>query len=103
MNADRIFNNFISVENIFEFLRTLEIRKKFDIINIASTKEKTLGEVVALMKKRMNSKSKIVISKKKRNFFNLSTEKAQREYGFIPHGAGDGLMRWIEEKVQNES
>lgn len=96
-NPDRLFNNFISIENIFSFLQRLKLSEKFDAINLASKKEMTLREVVRFIKDALGSESKIVILDKKRNFFNISTHKAESRYGFIPYSAKDALTGWAKQ------
>jgi nucleoside-diphosphate-sugar epimerase len=95
-NPDKIFNNFISVENIFNFLKDLKLRKKFDIINLASKKELKLIEIIDFLKKYVDSKSEIIISNKKNPFFNISTEKAENIYNFTPFSANYTLESWIK-------
>jgi nucleoside-diphosphate-sugar epimerase len=99
INPDKIFNNFISIENIFNFLLQVKVNKKFDVINLASKREKTLFEIVSMIKNISESKSEITISDKICNFFNISTVKAERDYNFIPYRAEDTIKKWIEQKT----
>lgn len=101
-NSDRLFNNFISVENIFEFLTSLKLKKQFEIINLASKKEMTLMDIVMLMKVESGSHSKVASFGDKKPFFNISTLKAQKEYGFIPSGAKETIVNWLKERVMLE-
>lgn len=102
-NYNKIFNNFISIENIFDFLKDVNIFKKFDVINLASEKELALGEIVQLMKEELNSKSEIIFSDEERNFFNISTEKAIFEYNFKAHDARESIKRWICRRQEYEN
>lgn len=97
-NPNELFNNFISVESIFRFLTQVKLVEKFDVINLASKKEKTLLEIVTLMKESLNSQSEIEISDKKSNFFNISTQKAEIKYGFVPYSVKDSLEDWIQQR-----
>lgn len=94
VNADRVFNNFILVDSIFEFLKNLKLKKRFDIVNLGSNKEISLLQIIAYLKSYYNSKSKITISNKKQNIFNISIEKAKNEYAFNPLGSEETLSRW---------
>lgn len=102
-NSDRLFNNFISVKNIFEFLISLKLKKKFDVVNLASKKEMTLLEIVELMKDSMNSRSKVISLDKMNAFFNISAQKAETEYGFEPHSAREAIASWLQYRETYES
>jgi len=97
-NHNRLFNNFISIENIFDFLTNIKISKQYDILNIASNKDLTLFEIVTLMKNLLHSKSEIVLSKHKTHFFNISNDKAISEYGFKPHDSTESIKRWMRQR-----
>ena len=94
-NADKHFNNFLSVENLYEFLDKVELKTGFDVINLACKNTMTLLEIVELMREALNSHSSIVSSSAQTGFVSLSTIKAQREYGFEPHEPSSTLQRWI--------
>jgi nucleoside-diphosphate-sugar epimerase len=96
-NADRVFNNFIDVESIFKFITTVDIAKDFDILNLAVRQEVTLYEIVLFMKDLLSSSSDIVCSYEPKPFFNISTTKASREYGFVPPSPYEVLKRWVRE------
>lgn len=97
-NPHRLFNNFISIENIFNFIKYIKIKRKFDIVNLASRKEMTILATVEVMKKAMNSTSNISILGNNSSFFNISTEMAESEYGFIPCRAKNTITRWIQQR-----
>jgi len=96
-NAHKHFNNFLSVENLFEFLDKVELKMGFDVINLACKNTMTLLEVVELMREALESHSSIVTSSAQTVFLSLSTIKAQREYGFEPHEPSSTLLRWINQ------
>jgi len=100
-NQDRPFNNFISIKNIFDFLKNLVFKKKHDVVNLASRKEMTILEIVELMKQAMGSRSNILPLDSKGSFFNISTEKAESEYGFIPHTAKATILKWVKQRQGN--
>lgn len=95
-NADRLFNNFLAVQNLFEFLKDLEFKKHFDVVNLASRLEWNLEQIVSYLKDRMNSKSKIIIRDDPKPYFNISTNKAETLYGFQPWGVKKSLDMWLE-------
>ncbi|MBF0518525.1 MAG: NAD(P)-dependent oxidoreductase [Nitrospirae bacterium] len=98
-NPHRLFNNFICVENLFDFITTTEMKEKFDVINVASEKTMTLFEIVNFMKTLLNSDSKIIESSRKSDFFNISTQKAQTLYGFNPYDAKAAVELWIKNRI----
>ncbi len=101
-NHDRVFNNFISVENIFEFLAEFRFTGKFDILNLASRKMMTIIDVVELMKETMKSRSEIIINSEKQPFFNVSTNKAESEYSFKPQEAEVCITGWLQQRLTYE-
>ncbi len=101
-NHNRFFNNFISIENIFDFLRDVKLIKSHDVINLASNKELTLINLVTLMKELANSNSNIKTSHKSTPFFNISTKRAEVQYNFKPYNPTDVIPRWIQKRIQYE-
>ncbi|MFC1704331.1 NAD-dependent epimerase/dehydratase family protein [Candidatus Omnitrophota bacterium] len=101
-NADRLFNNFVSIESIFDFLHRIELNRPFDVINLASKKEKTLRQVVEIIKNELQSKSELIFSDKRNSFFNLSTQKAEKEYGFVPEAVEKSFKRWVAQRIKYE-
>lgn len=93
-NADRIFNNFIDVDTIFQFIIGVENLSGFDVINLASKKEMTLLEVTKLLHSELNSSAEIVCLEDSHSFFNISTKKAEQRYGFRPPEANRILQEW---------
>lgn len=101
-NPNKIFNNFISVDNIFEFVSKVKMTNKFDIINLASKKERSLLNVISMLKNELGSKSNIKLSDEKVNFFNIATKNAEKKYGFIPHGTERTLKEWVRARMRSE-
>jgi len=97
-NADKIFNNFISVDSIADLVLNVNIKSGFDAINLASQRELTVKDISDTIVHELNSKSKISIRGNQTNFFNISTKKAELEYGFKPTKAKDTIANWIKER-----
>jgi cupin fold WbuC family metalloprotein len=96
-NYDKKFNNFVSVDNIFEFINQYEFDKKYLLLNLASDKNMSLFEIVSLMKEMTNSNSKIILDDKKSNFFNISIDKAIK-HGYKPYNSKDDIINWINSR-----
>lgn len=101
-NHDKLFNNFISVENIFEFIINLRLKLKHDTINLASAKDLTLFDIATLMKNLMGSKSTIRVLREKKNFISISTKKAELQYNFVPYDAAGVITRWVKQRTAHE-
>lgn len=101
-NPNRLYNNFIPVENLGQFLAQVELKKKFDIINLAVKKELTLADMVRLMKDSMPSTSQVILSDHPGHFFNIATHKAQQDYGFLPGPSATSLTRWLNQRMEFE-
>lgn len=100
-NADKPFNNYIDVKTIFEFALKVDIVKDFDMINIAAKQDSTLLDIAALIRRMLSSSSTIERSNEAKPFFNLSTQKAEELYGFVPPDGVYILEEWIKDK-QNQ-
>ena len=101
-NPERLFNNLISIENIFDFLKNLVFKKKHDVVNLAAKKEMTIIEIVKLMKERLQSTSGIISPDKKADCFTLSTTKAETEYDFKPCPVKESITEWLHERREYE-
>jgi len=101
-NYNRLLNNFISIENLFDFLTSLKINKKFDVINLAVKKELKMSAIVEMMKNELGSQSEIILSDDQRNFFNISTKKAVQEYNFHPYSTAVTVLKWLTQKTEYE-
>ena len=100
-NAHKFYNSFLSVENLFEFLDKVELKKEFDVINLACKNTMTLFELVELMREALDSRSRVVISTASKGLLSISTSKAEREYGFEPHDPSTTLLNWIKKMPHN--
>ncbi len=99
-NYNKIFNNFISVEDISNFIKKYSFSKKVEIVNLASNKEQTLKDIVLYLKELTNSTSNIILDKQKSDFYNLNIEKINKIYNFYPISYKDSLKQWL--KIRNE-
>ena len=95
-NAHKYYNSFLSVENLFEFLDKVELKKGFDVINLACKNTMTLFELVEFMRESLDSRSRVVISSASKGLLSISTSKAESEYGFEPHDPQTTLLSWIK-------
>lgn len=94
MNGQKLFNNFITVESIFNFLKNFTFIEKFDVVNLASKKTMSIVEIVDFMKNTLESNSKLIDGGSSSSFA-ISTQKAEEKYGFIPEDPRDAILSWI--------
>ncbi|WP_164969902.1 NAD-dependent epimerase/dehydratase family protein [Malaciobacter molluscorum] len=99
-NYNKIFNNFISVEDISNFIKEYSFSKKVEIVNLASNKDQTLKDIVLYLKELTNSTSNIILDEQKSDFYNLNIEKINKIYNFYPISYKDSLKQWL--KIRNE-
>jgi len=98
-NANRIFNNLISIEDIYNFVKKVKLFRKHDIINLGCEKKYTLLEIINFLKECLDSGSVIETAAGKKNFFNISIEKAVQDYQFSPEDARETLKKWCGERL----
>lgn len=79
-----MYNNCIHIDTlvffIFEILK--KYKKKFDIINLSSSHPVRLKKILYIIKKRTNSKSKIVEINSKNHSYLINSNKAVKKYNF---------------------
>jgi UDP-glucose 4-epimerase len=97
-NADQIFNNFVSIEAIRDFIAGVELREGFDVVNLAAAPELTLYEITRLMRDGLDSRSEIVMDEREAPFFNLCTAKAVERYGYQPCAPTESIERWLKQR-----
>lgn len=95
-NSYKLFNNFISVDDIYNFIVNYTFEKKFERINLGSKKDHSLLQIIKFLKKKTLSKSKIIISKEECTFFNISIKKAKRIYNYKPIKNKKILLSWLK-------
>jgi nucleoside-diphosphate-sugar epimerase len=96
-NSNKIFNNFVTVEDIYNFINLYNFKKKYEIVILAKEQYLTLEEILLFMKKELNSHSLIIKQKQKRPFFNISIKKASK-LGYRPEKVELSLKKWIEKR-----
>lgn len=94
-NWNKKFNNFITVQEIANFIKDYKFNKKYEIINLATDLNKTILEIVEFLRILLNSNSKIIKMNRTDDFFNIDISKA-KEYGFIPLDTRNKLKDWCE-------
>lgn len=98
-NGDKIFNNFIDMWSLADFVSNLTVTEKFDVINIGNDKQLTIREIIELIRSALNSRSKIVYADIDMPFFNLSIAKAMSRYNFKPGNTQDNIIRWCTQRL----
>jgi len=80
--VDAKINNFIHVSDIFNIINVFFKKKIFvtDQFNISCSKVSTSKKLVYLMKKLLNSKSKIIQKINKQHFYTISNHKLKKYY-----------------------
>ena len=96
-NGDKLFNNFITVEALFDFLKDVTLKDRFDTINLASKKTMSIREIVYMMKNTLSSSSYIIDGGFSPSF-SISVEKAESLYGFVPQEPEKAILSWIQKK-----
>jgi len=96
-NSSKLFNNFISIESIFDFIREFEFKKKFDVVNLAAKKEMTIKEIVHMMARELESKS-LITDGGDSPFFSIDTTKAKINYGFSPESSQKAILSWLQKR-----
>jgi len=94
-NGDKLFNSFVSVEDIFNFIIGYKFNNNYELVFLAKELKLTLFEIIEILKKYLNSQSHIFRSTQLSDFFNISIEKAQ-SYGYVPEDIEVTLKNWIK-------
>jgi hypothetical protein len=94
-NYKKKFNSLISIDNLFSFIFEKQINFKKDIINLSIDNNYTLIKIIKLLKKKLNSSSRIIISNRKTNHYTLNIFKAKKKYHFRPYSLKKTLNKWI--------
>jgi len=95
-NSHKLFNNFISIDDIYNFIIDYKFEKNFEKINLASKKENTLLEITEFLKKKLSSRSIIITSNEQCDFFNISIKKAKKLYKYKAIRNETKLSNWIK-------
>lgn len=102
-NGNRPFNNFLSVEDLGPFLRSLVLSKQFDILNLASSMDMSLMEVVKVLSLKLQSKSNISDLGSQKPFFAIDCQKARSNYSFSPKPTYKILTQWASSLLERQS
>ena len=101
-NAHRVFNNFISVDEIYNFIELYPFLNDCETIDLVSNDQNSLLDITEMLKEIMGSKSNIVELKKLESDINLSINNIIDKYGYLPLKNSDKLKRWINLRNKNE-
>jgi len=99
-NAHKKFNHFICVKDIYKFISNYTFSKNYEIVDLGSKQELTILNAVEYLKDKLKSNSTIQVEKDSQSFFDISIEKAVKEYGFNPNSTTDTLDTWLTSKGQ---
>lgn len=101
-NAERLYNNFMDIPTLAEFLRKTRLHSGYDSINLACRAELTLAEIVLLLKECLRSNSHIRSIDTRQPFFNLSIDKAVKDYDYQPGDVREILRTWSRQRLARE-
>lgn len=97
-NADKQFNNFISVNDIYNFISKYEFKKKFEVVDLSTDKKMTLLEITNFMKDFLSSTSTIVLEKSDDLLLNINLDRAIKKYNYKPLKTKKILKQWLEQR-----
>ena len=102
-NSNKKFNNIIDTYEIYKFIDFIKEKKnlKSGNINFSSSKPLILKKIIYFMKERLNSKSKIILKKQKRNHFIISSNKAFENYNYRISSTSKIISRYINSFITN--
>ena len=95
-NANKAFNNFIDINEIYNFINTYTFIKEYERINLASNNDWTLEKVIEFLKIKLDSTSSININRDDFPYFNVCTQKAIKEYSYTPIDNAEKLSNWVK-------
>lgn len=95
-NSNKIFNNIIDVDSIFQFITTYNFKEQNDTYLLASKQEKTLKEVILFLKEKNNSSSPIIEKNDTTNFYNIDISKAVKKQNFEEKNISKVFEKWLE-------
>jgi nucleoside-diphosphate-sugar epimerase len=101
-NAEREYNNFVDIPTLAGFLRHVRIHPGYDVINLACRAELSLASIVMLLKACLQSNSQVHCADARRHFFNLSIDKAVRDYDYQPGDVREILRTWCRQRLSRE-
>jgi len=101
-NPDKLFNGYISIEEIFTFINSFKAFDFFDTVNLATLKSITVKDTVEIIKRNLNSSSEIIIKNAiyNTNFRSYCIDKAITLYGFKPEEPENVINRWCTNRKE---
>ncbi|KGT36203.1 hypothetical protein KU70_07805 [Campylobacter fetus] len=93
------FNNFISINSLFDFIFNIKLYDGFDIINLGSSGNLSIYEFIEYLKQKTNSKSNLK-DLGKNSFFSLNLSKAAIKYGFCPLSSEQSIDEWLQNRYE---
>lgn len=94
-NYNRIFNNIIDVNSIYNFILKYDFKKENETFILGVKQEKTLKEIVEFLKQELASNSNIIQNDKDSNFYNIDSSKAINK-NFEQRDIKEVLKEWID-------
>lgn len=97
-NSNKLFNNFIDTSELYRFIEHIIKHRLFNkkIVNLSATTPKKLGEIIKFLKKKLNSKSKIVFKKEKTVSYYISNKKLKKIFAFNTLSTNKLLFKLIK-------
>jgi len=93
-NSNKIFNNIIDIDSIFNFIINYDFKEKNNTYLLASKQKESLKDVILFLKKQNNSSSNIIEKNDKANFYNIDITKATKEQNFKAKDIFHVLEKW---------
>jgi len=99
-NKNTLFNNVIDTYELSKLIEKIFFKKtlKQKTFNVAASQPIKLNEVISLLTKKINSKSKIVYLKKKNQSYLISTTKLKKYFNFLPSSTKKIIVRNLHNK-----
>jgi nucleoside-diphosphate-sugar epimerase len=97
-NASSGFNGYICPYEIAKFVDELELKKEFDVVNLATSDCWTLLQTVNFLKEALGSSSKINTVETHEGRALFSTRHAELNYGFSSGHQEEVLLNWINRR-----
>ena len=102
-NYNKKFNNIVDTYEIYKFIHFLLSKKtlKSGSVNFSATAPLQLNEIIMYMKRKLNSKSKILYNNKKTTHFTISSNKVLNKYFYKVSSTKVILQRYIDNFIRN--
>jgi nucleoside-diphosphate-sugar epimerase len=100
LNGENEFNFFISLEEVYEFLLSANLKKNSDVVVLSSKKELSLVEICKMIVQEWRSKSNIKNTVNDHASF-INSSKAIEQYGFKQANPNKVLKNWLMKVKDN--